>query len=654
VPTDAVVLPLPDLRAGDDEGRCVKRCQRYGVRSERERCVSAEKLIQRHRCSADAAEMEGRTSAHYQCLLEPLRSSRLFVALRGGYHRRPMSSTINRDSPRGDQASIDKNLARLLDSSVLARVVPQLPPETLHQLVRDRGLDACGDLLTAATPAQLTALLDLDLWGHPSPGHGEQFDPARFGEWLEALVDAGHSAAARIVAAMDTNVVVAGLSCYLRVLDPGIFEPVAQSDDEPMDRHEMMHGETSRDAIECEVGGYLVRARRSDAWDAIVTLLVTLDAEHRERFHALMNGCRALSNSTPEVDGLDDLLMAPEQHLHVAASERQHRRARRGYAAPAEARAFLQLARVSAAPSEPASAAATALASAYFRAVEEDLDTDASHGPQGAADPASPAADPGGPVPEDDLAGTVASVVELLAEVGVPPARPRALLPAVDGEGPEPVSLLRRLMAFLRDGDERAYLRRTRELAFLANTLQAGCAVQSRPFTPGEASDAAACTCNLGLECWSRALGAGDLPDSFLAEHDLLTAFEAGWAMLYRDVSLFVADRLILTLSDLHGADADTERELGALRRRLASSRQAGTPWLARDAADVLASLDVTAWVSLLGLLDECPVLPEALTAVLERRTTPVDPHSFQFIASAAQLGDVRVFMTALPAVLSR
>jgi hypothetical protein len=29
-------------------------------------------------------------------------------------------------------------------------------------------------------------------------------------------------------------------------------------------------------------------------------------------------------------------------------------------------------------------------------------------------------------------------------------------------------------------------------------------------------------------------------------------------------------------------------------------------PWLARDAADVLATLDMTAWISVLGLLDEC------------------------------------------------
>ena len=86
----------------------------------------------------------------------PAHSSRLFVERQGRYHRRPMSRTT----------SVEHRLARLLDTPFLARVVPQLSPETLHQLIRYRGLDACGELVAAATPAQLTSLLDLDLWRH--------------------------------------------------------------------------------------------------------------------------------------------------------------------------------------------------------------------------------------------------------------------------------------------------------------------------------------------------------------------------------------------------------------------------------------------------------------------------------------------------------
>src|SRR5215510_5359779 len=191
-----------------------------------------------------------------------------------------MSKTTNREATPRDRGSVEHRLARLLDAPFLERVVPHLAPETLHQLVQYRGLDACGELVTAATPAQLTSLLDLDLW-HPAPqGRDDQFDVDRFGEWLEVLVDAGDSVAARTVAALDKHLVIVGLSRYVRVFDPGTFEPTESSDDEAMDRNEMMNSETSGDVLEREVGGYLVRARRTDAWDAIVALLVTLETEH--------------------------------------------------------------------------------------------------------------------------------------------------------------------------------------------------------------------------------------------------------------------------------------------------------------------------------------------------------------------------------------
>jgi hypothetical protein len=124
--------------------------------------------------------------------------------------------------------------------------------------------------------------------------------------------------------------------------------------------------------------------------------------------------------------------------------------------------------------------------------------------------------------------------------------------------------------------------------------------------------------------------------------------------VLHRDVSLFVADQLLSTLAGLSCLDADTVRELRALQRQLGTQREAGTPWLARDAADVLARFDVTAWISVLGLLDECPILPATLRAVLERRTTSVSPTAFEFISTTAQIGDIRLFMRTLPSVLSR
>src|SRR5215470_7437561 len=86
-------------------------------------------------------------------------------------------------------------LARLTDTPHLSQVVSRLTPEVLHQVIRHHGLDACGALVAAATPQQVTAVLDLDLWRPAAAGGSEQFDVARFGAWLEALMEEGDTVA---------------------------------------------------------------------------------------------------------------------------------------------------------------------------------------------------------------------------------------------------------------------------------------------------------------------------------------------------------------------------------------------------------------------------------------------------------------------------
>src|SRR5262245_41208317 len=176
-------------------------------------------------------------------------------------------------------------LARLIDTPHLDQVVSRLTPEVLHQVIQHHGLDACGALVAAATPQQVTAILDLDLWRPTAAGGTEQFDVPRFGAWLEALMEEGEAVAARVMAEMDPSLAIAGLSRYVRVFDPGIFEPTFSSDDE-----REWNGPEPSDDNECEVGGYTIRARTADTWDAIVGLLSTLNDDHPRVFHTLMCG----------------------------------------------------------------------------------------------------------------------------------------------------------------------------------------------------------------------------------------------------------------------------------------------------------------------------------------------------------------------------
>ena len=547
-----------------------------------------------------------------------------------------------------DGAPPADGLARLLESPFLAQVVPQLAPETLHQLIKHRGLADSGEIVASATSQQLTSLLDLDLWPSPQPGRDERFDADRFGEWLELLAETGDTVAARTVAALDVNLVVAGLARYVRVFDAATFEPTESSDDEPR-----QGGGRRSDSLECEIGGYVVRAARSEAWDAILTLLVALDTDHPDSFHAVMSGCRRVSNSAPEIDGLDDLLGTPEQQLHDVALDRERRRSQQGYSTPADARAFLQLARQRRRHRADVPAV-NPLAAAYFRAADEAVastDWNARSQKRGKES----GEDGGDSAPID-------AVVALLAEAGLVPGRPRALLESAE---PSRLTRMRPLMSHLRDTNHTAYLLRSRELAFLANVLVAGCSVQSRPFTPQEASDAAVGICNLGLERWPAgwpdaqahdAVAPGSLgttlPDTFLVEHDLVAAFEAGWAALHEEVGMFVAGELIAMLTDLQCSDDDLRSELRMLQRELVAQRDAGTPWRARPALEVLAMLDVPAWACLAGLLDECPVGPAVLTASLGRQAGAVSPTAFEFIATTRQIRDIRTFMEKLPGIL--
>ena len=542
-------------------------------------------------------------------------------------------------------------LARLLDTPHLARVVPHLPAETLHQLIRHYGLESCGEIVASATPNQLTTLFDLDLWRSARPGREEDFDVDRFGEWLELLADEGGTGAARAVTAMDDHVLTAGLSRYICVFDPATIAESTSSDGDPIDIEVTPH-----QGYECEVGGYLVRAIRADGWDAIVAILGALVADTPERFHAVMGECRRLSNSTPEIDGLDDLLMQPEQLLHDVAVDRELRRSQQGYITPADARAFLQMARrpQRQAPGEPS---VNPIVAAYFRAADDGVapgDEVALDLTPGAL--ALPAAGPG-------VAAAFDALIDVLATAGLMPQRPLALLEGAQSQ-PERFARIRALMESVRDSDDTRYFVRSRELAFLANTLMAGCSIQSRSFTPQEASDAAAGVCNLGLEYWSarghqsRATPSADLdvalPDTFLMDHDLVSVFEVGWSVLYKHVSMFVAERLLLVLSDLRCGDADIQKELRTLRIELTRQCRAGTPWRARNALDVIAMLDMPAWVSVRGLLDECPVMPTALMATLERRTGAISATEFEFLSTRRQLGNVREFMTRLLDILRR
>ena len=263
------------------------------------------------------------------------------------------------------------------------------------------GLEDCAELVAQATPAQLSHVFDLDLWRPARPGLDEQFDAERFGLWIEVLVDAGADLAAEKLSQMPIEQLIAGFAHHARVFDISALAAYETTDGERIESRGL------GDELACEVGGFHVAARREDAWDAIVSVLMSLDAQHRRCFEQLMSALRSISNAGRELDGLDALLESRGQMMFEVASARAHRRETHGFASPAEARAFLQMSRSVRPGAVPSS---NPLARAYARSLDTSSDGDE------------------GPARRDEADVEVA---ELLHEAGVLPQQaPRVCLAA--------------------------------------------------------------------------------------------------------------------------------------------------------------------------------------------------------------------------------
>jgi hypothetical protein len=556
------------------------------------------------------------------------------------------------DKPtRRDETDGRGLLDRILNTPSLEHVVPRLRPDLLHRVIQTCGLEDCGEIVALATPEQLARIFDLDLWRAAKAGRDEQFDADRFGVWLEVLVESGAAAAAQKLAGMDVDLVITGLAQHTLVYDLAAVTPYETTDGELITFYADAIS-VFDDGLKFDVGGYLLLAKRADSWEAIVEVLTSLYAWHPDYFHQVMQGCRALSNSGREIDGLDDLLSEGDQAMLDLAVDRERRREKQGYVTPAQARAFLQMSRelrlgIDAMPP------ANPLARAYFRAIDKTITTDAHSASSASWLLAAGSEAP--PAPEDS-AEAVAAVFEALLDAGILAQPPRALLGGSEARASR-LGHIRTRLEFALDQDQAAYLARNEELAYLANALMAGCSIQARSFTAQEASDAAIAICNLGLENWPPHWlpeKAAAPPVSFLIDHDLVSVFQVGWTVLHGDVSMYAAEQLIAVLARMRRHDREIQAGLDALRLEMAKHWQAGAPWRARDALDVIAILDMPAWVTLLALIDECPALHACVGASQVPRTLSVSVSDFEFISENSQIESVREFMRSLPETLRR
>lgn len=362
-----------------------------------------------------------------------------------------MTITIQRRRPSSSL------LARLVEVPDLVAAVRAMPAPAFAAAIREIGVQDAGPLVAAATPAQLVAAFDEDLFRNARPGERESFDADRFVAWLEVMLEAGDEAAAARLAELSEGFVLRGLESLVRVLDHDTLrDRMLAVDEDDADAADAVEKALESSLVQ-ELDGYLLVSREGKGWDAALAVILALDRDHRALLERLLD--RAARMSAPLLDDLESLaevLSDAESLAEDVEAEREERRGALGFVEPRAAKAFLALARA------PLGAAERdALTKAYFRAL-----------------PPAPFVAP---------------------EPGEEPA-PLPLLGAGAGAGKRPEPVLAALRQLHAEAPA-VFQERMEELTYLANVLVAGASDRDgMRLGAAEAAQAALATVALGAE----------------------------------------------------------------------------------------------------------------------------------------------------------
>lgn len=415
---------------------------------------------------------------------------------------------LARRGTRGDGGAL---LRRVLGEPGLVAAVQQLEPRALGTWVERVGLEDAGELVALATTEQILHLFDESLWTSERPGDDEHFDSARFATWLEVLLEAGEEVAARRLAELPEDLLALALHAQMLVLDLDALalDLAREGPDASALAEKVLEA-----SLTCELDRWLLVSRRHEGWDALVAVLGVLDRDHHDVLDALLERCcRATAAHVDDEGGLHAALTAAETLEADAAADRVDRRTREGYVAPADARAFLELARTS----DPGAILAESGPDPVTRAVFRERESRPVRGAD--APPASAAA----PAPDRASAGRLLAALQ---EAELLPEAPALL--AAPGAGPDP---FRAALLRLEERDPAVHARRMEELAYLANVLVAGDRRGERAWRPVEAVQEVVAICTTGLE---HALGGAAAPDAAadaLARHGADRLFRLGWRL---------------------------------------------------------------------------------------------------------------------------
>ncbi len=363
--------------------------------------------------------------------------------------------------------SSTKLLMRILERPGLVAAVREMPGAQLSELIDQIGLEDAGELVALATTEQLQRILDDDLWRAERAGGDETFRPERFALWLRVMTEAGEAFLVERLCELPQDLLVLAVHRLVLVIDMDVGEELLSwAGDEARTIEQALEN-----AVFEEWEEFRVIARDPDVWDDVWGALLSLDRDHHDRLRAILEECCEMSTEyISGQGGLFQVLTSEEMLESDVAAVREDRRVAEGFVSPADARAFLELARRGATNDER-----DPLTRAYFRGLHEPepdpaLDRPAKRGP---------GAPPTGAPPEvTDLAERTHLVAPLFEQA----------------------------MSDLREREPRLFAARVRELGYLVNVWIAGGTREGRRPRPVEALEMVLRTCEAGIR---DRLGAG-------------------------------------------------------------------------------------------------------------------------------------------------
>ncbi|MBU0991149.1 MAG: hypothetical protein KJ737_01540 [Proteobacteria bacterium] len=528
-------------------------------------------------------------------------------------------------------------LNHILDHPDLPDIIQHLDAGVLIKLIRHIGLEDSAQIVSLASTDQLKGIFDEDLWHSKTPGQAEAFDSERFGLWLEVMLESGTTFTASKILELDEGLVTLGL-CRL-VLVVGIDDLAMRLRDEWKPDSDDILENVLGSALSQSFDSYLVLSKNDTTWDAVCAILMELNELDYDFLMRLLGRCRQTSGECIEDNGgLFNVLTEDEMLEEDVAADREERKEGKGFVTPTSAAAFLSQARSDPLKKIIATPKMAPAARAYFKAAEAELKPDL---------PSRTGDKPSDHIDSESINIKVVRFIQTLQNAEVLPASDYKMIDH-DDAGPWDHHLpLAKAMDHINQTDPDLYTQLLTELYYLSNTLIAGCGFQERIFQPKEAAEAAFSVCNLGSEILPKTdTGPEDnMPaeplTKILKTYRLVKLFQVGWKILFDNVVLYTAKRVLEFFNILKDKQMDPHQvhEIIQAAYMLHACISSGRPWEFSNQMDYLQIfLGGETTMAITGLLQEYPTLTKGICNMGGHRESP-------FIWSKSHIQTIRHFL---------